>query len=99
MDGVEDIHIQAGADLCQLGGQVGVDDVALQGEAVTAAAHARDHFAIQVNGLAAVDGLEVFTVQHQGAELVLEPGSLLLDQRLATDEIALVQVDAEAQPG
>ena len=64
---IEHFNFQLRPKLRQIVGQVGVYDVALQGESITSAAHARNHLLIQVNSFTAVNGQVIFPVQNQGA--------------------------------
>ena len=96
---LDQIYFKTGAGFSQFQGQVGVKNVFLQGEAKAATADACDHLAVVINGLAGVDLGEFISVQHQGAQLTRQPGLFLLDQRFLPDEIAFVEIHAEAQPG
>ena len=94
---LDQFDLEAAASLCQVHGQVGIQDVLLQGIPKATAAHAGDDLAILINRLAAIDLGEVISIQNQGAQLAFQTFLLLFDQGLLTDKILFVEIDAEAQ--
>ena len=82
MDRVENVNIQLRPDLGQLKRQIGIDDIALDGEAITAAAHPRDYLTTRVYRLTAIQRQVIFSIQYQGAEFVLKAFSFDFEQRL-----------------
>ena len=92
----EHLDLDRRAGLGAVGGDVGVRDRALDGVAVAAARHAADDLAVDPHGLRAEgDGARV--VEDEAGEATL--GLLPLEQRLAADELALVELDREPEPG
>src|SRR3984893_8083980 len=79
--------------------QVAVSDVAPDGESVCAAADPADDRTIGVDRLSTVDGDVVLLADQQGAQTPLDPARLRDQKRLAPIEIALVEADAEPEPG
>ncbi len=84
--------------LRQFNGEIGIHDVLLQREAIPAAANAAQDLAFVVDGFAAIDLCEVILAgQHKGTELASNAFLFPLDQRIASNEVAFVQVNAEAK--
>ena len=92
----EDLHLDRLSRLGVRRGQVGVGDRALDRVAVAAARHAPDRRALDSHRLRA-ERDRARVGEHEAAEPPLR--LLPREQRLAADEVALVELDREPEPG
>ena len=91
----EDLHLDRLADVAALSRQVRVRDRAADGVAVAAARHAADQLAVDAHRL----GAERDRARIGERQAAQHPLRLLArEQRLAADEVALVELHREAEP-
>src|SRR5207249_11198134 len=74
-------------------------DVAPDGESIRAAADPADDRTIGIDRLSAIDGRVLVVADQQGAQTPRDAGSLRRQERLPSIEFALVEADAEPEPG
>src|SRR5688572_33027779 len=95
----DQVQDEAIALLRQFYRQVSIHDILLKGEAISTAAHAGQNLAFMFNSLTAIDLSEFICIgQYKCAEFTFYAFRFLLDQCIASDEIAFVQVHAKAKP-
>src|SRR5256885_5643616 len=94
----EDIHLDPRSG-SKSDRQIAVGDVAPDGESIRAAAQSSDDRTIGIDGLATINREVLLVADQQGAETPPDPGGLGGHERVPPIEIALVEADAEAEPG